>query len=77
MRNRIYFLVNSKVLFTSKPTIKRSGKDQMLSEDKSLVVYKFIRYRESSNFGQSSCHLKTRVKKHVLKCIISYISVKK
>ena len=49
----------------------------MLPEEKSLVVYKFKRYCESSYIGETSHHLKTRMKEHVIKCIISHISDKK
>ena len=49
----------------------------MLPEEKSLVVYKFKCYCESSYIGKTSCHLKIRIKEHVPKCIISHISNKK
>ena len=77
MANRTYFSVNPRILVTSKPILQRSGKDPMLPEEKSPVVYKFKCYCKSSDIGKTSRHLKTRIKEHVPKCIISHISDKK
>ena len=49
----------------------------MTPEEKSFVVYNFKCYCGSSYIGQSSRHLKTRIKENVPKCITSYISDRK
>ena len=69
--------INPRIVFTSKPTLQRSGKDPMLPEEKSLVVNKFKCYCESSYIGKTCLCLKTRIKEHVPKCVISHISNKK
>ena len=45
----------------------------MTPEEKSFVIYKLKCYY----IGQTSRHLKTRIKEHVPKCITSYISDRK
>lgn len=48
----------------------------MTPDKKILVAYNF-KYCESSCIGQTSRHLKTRIKKHVQKFTTSYISYRK
>ena len=48
-------------------------KDPIQNQEKSCIVYKFNCFFDKSYIGQTSRHLKTRTKEHLLICVIKFI----
>ena len=68
-----YFAAKPRVTFTSKPLLIPAGKDLIPKFDKSMVIYQYKCYCDSSYIGLTSRQLKKRIKEHVPKCVRDYM----
>ena len=68
-----YNQVSPRIIFLSKSLIKRQLKDLIPNQHKSSLVYKFNSFCDKSYIGQTSRHLKTRLKEHLPTCVVKFI----
>ena len=76
MTESLYSAVTPRVIFVSKPVLKIELKDPISHMEKSCVVYSFNCFCERSYIGQTSRHLRTRMKEHIPKCVREFIEGK-
>ena len=70
-----YFAAKPRVIFTSNPLLTPAGKDLIPKFDKSMVIYQYKCYCDSSYIGLTSRQLKKRIKEHVPKCVQNYMAL--
>ena len=67
MTEKVYRASNPRVIFTSAAILNPQGKDLISYKHKSCVVYTYECCCSNSYIGQTSRHLETIIKEHVLK----------
>ena len=69
LKRKTYNTVNPRRIFISQQELVPRGTYLIQQKGKIFVVYKFECYSDNSYIGQTSRHLKTRIKEHVPKCV--------
>ena len=76
MTESIYYAITPRIVFVSKPVLKIELKDPIPFMEKSCVVYRYNCFCKRSYIGQTSRHLRTRIKEHVPKCVRDFVEGK-
>ena len=74
MTKKCYYSVDPRIIFVSKPIMSHCFKDRIPTNDKSMVIYQFKCYCESSYVGKTVRRLSDRIAEHIPRCVRRFYS---